>query len=449
MSEIKILIVGENKLYLRALADTLETYHHQATIVTDGHNALSALDKQAMDLVICEENMSQMNGREFLHMARNQYPELPVVLLTDFGTVERAVQAMRDGAADYLVKPIDTSHLLELVTRLTKKSRNDDDSADGDIVAKDPYSIELLQLARKVANNDVSVLISGESGTGKEVLARYIHQHSVRSDGPFVAINCAAIPENMLEAVLFGHEKGAFTGAVQSNTGKFELAQGGTLLLDEISEMDLALQAKLLRVLQEREVERLGSNTTVSLDVRVLATTNRQLADCVQEGSFREDLYYRLNVFPLNLMPLRDRPADIVPLAEKLIERNTGIGEHVPALSEAAKQMLEDYTWPGNIRELGNVLQRALVLCDGYEITPVDLRFESMTSHVRTIPLSNSRSSTLTNDVKSHEYELILKALETGNGSRKKAAEQLKISPRTLRYKLAKMRDAGIDIPAS
>lgn len=449
MSETKILIVGENKLYLRALADTLETYQHQVIMVADGHVALSALEKQAVDLVICEEGMSQMNGREFLHLANSKQPDLPVVLLADFGTVERAVQAMREGAADYLVKPIDTDLLLELVARLTKKNRNEDDSSNNTVVAKDPYSIELLQLARKVATNDVSVLISGESGTGKEVLARYIHQHSARKDGPFVAINCAAIPENMLEAVLFGHEKGAFTGAIQANIGKFELAQGGTLLLDEISEMELGLQAKLLRVLQEREVERLGSNTTVALDVRVLATTNRKLADVVQEGNFREDLYYRLNVFPLSLMPLRDRPADIEPLAEKLIQRHTGIGEHIPALSEVSKQLLEDYTWPGNIRELGNVLQRALVLCDGYEITPADLRFESMTSNTRTIQVAGSRSSTLTNNVRSHEYELILKALETGNGSRKKAAEQLKISPRTLRYKLAKMRDEGIEIPAS
>lgn len=449
MSENKILIVGENKLYLRALADTLETYHHATNVVVDGHAALSALEKHKVNLVICEENMSQMNGREFLHLAKNKHPDLPVVLLTDFGTVERAVQAMREGAADYLVKPIDTDLLLDLVTRLTKKSRNNASATSDDVVAQDPYSIELLQLARKVATNDVSVLISGESGTGKEVLARYIHQHSARKDGPFVAINCAAIPENMLEAVLFGHEKGAFTGAVQSNVGKFELAQGGTLLLDEISEMDLGLQAKLLRVLQEREVERLGSNITVSLDVRVLATTNRNLADSVQDGEFREDLYYRLNVFPLNLMPLRDRPADIVPLAEQLIQRHTEIGEFVPALSEASKQLLEDYTWPGNIRELGNVLQRALVLCDGYEIAPADLRFESMTGNTRTIHFSGTRSSTLTNDVRTHEYELILKALETGNGSRKKAAEQLKISPRTLRYKLAKMRDEGIEIPAS
>ncbi len=447
MSERRILIVGENKLYSKALADTLESYHHKTHVLNDGHAALALLERQAFDLLLCEESMTQMSGRELLQFAHNKYPDLPIVMLTDFGTVERAVHAMREGAADYLVKPIDTEFLLELVARLTQKQHSED--PDDDVVAHDPQSIELLQLARKVAVNDVSVLISGESGTGKEVLAHYIHKHSPRSNNPFVAINCAAIPENMLEAVLFGHEKGAFTGALQSNPGKFELAQGGTLLLDEISEMALGLQAKLLRVLQEREVERIGSQTTVSLDVRVLATTNRNLAEEVQAGRFREDLYYRLNVFPLNLAPLRERPADIVPLARRLIQRHISMGQRVPVLSAEAHEMLESYGWPGNVRELGNVIQRALVLCNGQEITANDLRFESTMNQHSTVLAALEGAGRLNADVKSHEYEIILKALETGNGSRKKAAEQLGISPRTLRYKLAKMREKGIDIPAS
>ena len=387
-----------------------------------------------------------MGGRQLLHAIRSIRADLPVILISDFGTVERAVQAMRDGAADYLVRPIDSDLLLELVEQLAIK-REDDNSSKDDIVARDPYSIELLQLARKVAVNHVSVLISGESGTGKEVLARYIHKHSTRSHEPFVAINCAAIPDNMLEAVLFGHEKGAFTGAIQSNPGKFELAQNGTLLLDEISEMPLGLQAKLLRVLQEREVERLGSGKTIDLDVRVIATTNRDIKEEVKSGRFREDLYYRLNVFPLQLAPLRNRIADIIPLAQQLAKRHVVLGQSVPQIGEDAMQSLEAYSWPGNVRELANVIQRALVLYDGREIRATDLHFEEEHNLRLQSTQPETDSGALNNDLKSREYELILKALRKDHGSRKKAAEQLGISPRTLRYKLAKMREYGMEIP--
>ncbi len=450
MSQRRILIVGEQKLYVKALADTLASYHHQVDILGDSKAAITQLEHQDYDLLLCEEAMTPVSGRELLQLTRNLFPDLPVVLMTDFGTVERAVSAMREGAADYLVKPIDTEFLLELVARVTRDVQPKP-VTDG-IIARDPASIQLLKLARKVAANEVSVLISGESGTGKEVLARYIHQHSPRHEQPFIAINCAAIPENMLEAVLFGHEKGAYTGAVQSNPGKFELAQGGTLLLDEISEMDLALQAKLLRVLQEREVERLGGRKTIELDVRVLATTNRRLIEEVQAGNFREDLFYRLNVFPMHILPLRERQADIVPLAEQMIRLHTMVGQNEPTLGHAACELLEQYEWPGNVRELGNVIQRALVLCNGVEIRPEDLHFES----AGVLPGNGGNNATrfteknnLVSDVKSHEFDLILKALQNGNGSRKKAAEQLGISPRTLRYKLAKMRERGIQLPTA
>jgi len=251
----------------------------------------------------------------------------------------------------------------------------------------------------------------------------------------------------MLEAVLFGHEKGAFTGAIQSNPGKFELAQNGTLLLDEISEMPLALQAKLLRVLQEREVERLGSGKTVHLDVRVIATTNRHIKEEVTEGRFREDLYYRLNVFPLQISPLRDRTADIIPLAQQLVKRHIVIGQPVPLIGQDAMQNLEAYTWPGNVRELANVIQRALVLYDGREIRATDLHFEQDNNLQQHSTQPEIDAGALNNDLKSREYELILKALRKDHGSRKKAAEQLGISPRTLRYKLAKMREYGMQIP--
>ena len=446
----RILIVGEEKLYAKALADTLEAHHHETQVATDGHTALNYVEQQRFDLVISEESMNSIGGRQLLLAIRASNPDLPVILITDFGTVERAVMAMREGAADYLVRPIDTTFLLELVGRLAI-NRNDSDDAgdDEEIVANDPYSRELLQLARKVAANDISVLISGESGTGKEVLARYVHTHSSRSHDPFIAINCAAIPENMLEAVLFGHEKGAFTGAIQSNPGKFELAQNGTLLLDEISEMPLGLQAKLLRVLQEKEVERLGSSKTIDLDVRVIATTNRNIKQEVKDGHFREDLYYRLNVFPLQITPLHKRTADILPLAQQLIKRHIAAGQFIPLISSEASQKLEAYLWPGNVRELANVIQRALVLGNGREIYVADLHFEHESELQIEATQAEADSGALNSDLKSREYELILKALCKGNGSRKNAAEQLGISPRTLRYKLAKMRDRGMDVPGA
>lgn len=314
-----------------------------------------------------------------------------------------------------------------------------------DMTAFAPVSLKLVELARRVAASDCTVLIAGESGVGKEVLARFIHHASARSSGPFVAVNCAAIPENMLEAMLFGYERGAFTGAQNTHVGKFEQAQGGTLLLDEISEMPLGLQAKLLRVLQEREVERLGGRTAVSLDVRVLATTNRQLRAEVAAGRFREDLYYRLNVFPLVVAPLKERREDILPIAMRLLTARCAPGVRIPALSADAAHMLLTYSWPGNVRELDNVMQRALILCTGAVIEPEHIRFES------DVPSSTGQHSApdspaLADSLQSTERELILEALRLGNGNRRFAAEKLGISPRTLRYKLARLREAGVAV---
>ncbi len=314
-------------------------------------------------------------------------------------------------------------------------------SADG-FVAEDVRTRELKELARRVAATEVTVMITGPSGTGKEVLARFIHDQSARSGGPFVAINCAAIPETLLEATLFGYEKGAFTGAQRATPGKFEQAQGGTLLLDEISEMDLGLQAKLLRVLQERELERVGSHDTIELDVRVLATSNRNLREEVAAGRFREDLFYRLNVFPLNLPPLRERPRDILPLAERLLRRRAVPGEPPPALAPAAIDTLLAHSWPGNVRELDNVMQRALVLNRDGVIEPADLCFEE-----RTADAAATVARGLAADLRSVEGQRILDALSASGGSRASAAELLGISPRTLRYKLARLREAGTAIP--
>jgi two-component system, response regulator FlrC len=324
---------------------------------------------------------------------------------------------------------------------------------DVELVACAPISRRLADLARRVAVSDCTVLIVGESGTGKEVLARYIHRSSSRANKPFIAVNCAAIPETMLEAMLFGYERGAFTGAQSTHPGKFEQAQGGTLLLDEVTEMPLGLQAKLLRVLQEREVERLGARTSISLDVRVLATTNRRLREEVSAGRFREDLYYRLNVFPLAIAPLSMRRDDVLPLAMQLLAARCKPGERIPALSADAAHLLLTYNWPGNVRELDNLLQRALILVNGPVIEPEHIQFELLNEplHVaisaQSEPARTQTSASLASSLDQAEKDLILEALRTGDG-RREVAERLGISPRTLRHKLARLREAGVDLPA-
>jgi two-component system, response regulator FlrC len=327
-------------------------------------------------------------------------------------------------------------------------------TVDRDLVVCAPASLRLAELARRVAASECTVLIAGESGTGKEVLAQYMHRHSGRAAGPFVAVNCAAIPENMLEAVLFGWERGAFTGAHAAHAGKFEQAQGGTLLLDEVSEMPLALQAKLLRVLQEREVERLGGRAPVALDVRVFATTNRRLRADVAAGRFREDLYYRLNVFPIALAPLRERREDILPLAMKLLGSHCKAGARVPALAAGAAQLLLTYPWPGNVRELDNLMQRALVLCAGPVIEAEHIFFEpeGAGDPEPAVPTASAQSPAgsdraLASGLAAAERDLILEALQAV-GTRVAAAERLGISTRTLRYRIARLRQAGVDFTA-
>jgi two-component system response regulator FlrC len=330
-------------------------------------------------------------------------------------------------------------------------------NAAPDPVAVAESSRRLIELARRVAASSCTVLISGESGTGKEVLARFIHRQSHRSMQPFVAVNCAAIPETMLEALLFGYERGAFTGAHAAHCGKFEQAQGGTLLLDEISEIPLGLQAKLLRVLQEREVEKLGGRGTVALDVRVLATTNRVLRQAVAEGRFREDLYYRLNVFPIVVTPLRQRREDILPIAMQMLASRIAPGSTIPPLSAAAAQLLLTHRWPGNARELDNVLQRALVLCDGAMIEAQDIEIESEELPTRrdatlqpepATPLAATPRGALARTLKRVEQDVLMEALRKPQWNREAVATHLGISPRTLRHKLARLRAAGVDVPA-
>ena len=455
------LLVEDDDALREALADTLMLGGYDYLEAADAESALQLLRRESVSMVVSDVNMPGMDGHALLRTLRSQYPQLPVLLMTAYGTVEQAVTAMRDGAADYLVKPFAPKALLELIAQHALGRLAP--AADGP-VAVEPSSVQLLDLATRVAGSDSTVLVSGESGTGKEVLARYIHQRSPRADQPFIAINCAAIPENMLEATLFGHEKGAFTGAVAAQPGKFEQANGGTLLLDEISEMPLALQAKLLRVLQEREVERVGGRKLIQLDIRVIATTNRDLLGEVAAGRFREDLYYRLGVFPLQWQALRERPADILPLAERLLAkhcRKMNLG--TVRLSTQAAQALQAHPWPGNVRELDNAVQRALVLQQGGVIDVGDLYLDGVISgsglrspaapapaaveSVASEPAS--ASSELGVGVRQREFQLIVEVLRAERGRRKEAAERLGISPRTLRYKLAQMRDAGLDVEGS
>ena len=448
MSKTTVLIVEDDAGLREALVDTLLLADYQVVAADSAEQAIMMLGRQSVDIVVSDIQMGEMNGLALLKAIKAKDANLPVLLMTAYATIDDAVQAMRDGATDYLSKPFAPEVLLNLVGRYAPAQKVESRQP----VIGDPRSEELLLLARKVARSEATVMVLGPSGSGKEVLSRYIHDNSQRSNNPFVAINCAAIPENMLEATLFGYEKGAFTGAIQACPGKFEQAQGGTLLLDEITEMDLALQAKLLRVLQEKEVERLGARKTISLDVRVIATSNRDLKEAVARGEFREDLYYRLNVFPITWLPLGQRSGDIIPLAEHLITRHAsqqGLGSFT--LSASARNKLLQHAWPGNVRELENVCQRALILCEGNTIDATDLMIEPATGQavaVATIEEPEEDNSRLGNELRHQEHQIILDTLTACKGKRKDVAEKLGISPRTLRYKLARMRDQGIDVPA-
>jgi len=461
MNGSTILVVEDDQALAEALQDTLVIAGYNVVMAENGRMALTQLESSAIDLIVSDINMPQMSGDVLLKRVKTLHPDIPVMLMTAYGTIEQAVDAMRDGAVDYMVKPFEAEVLINMVSRYVGKSAD-----DTDMIAVDSESIELAVIAKRVAGSEATIMITGESGTGKEVLAHFIHKNSSRADQPFVAINCAAIPENMLEATLFGYEKGAYTGAYKASPGKFEQAQGGTILLDEISEMDIGLQAKLLRVLQEKEVERLGGSKIIELDVRVLATSNRDMQEVVADGKFREDLYYRLNVFPLHMLPLSERRDDIVPLTKKLLEKHA-VSAHraIPELSEDAAQKLIGYSWPGNVRELDNVVQRALILQSGEEILVDDIHFEAARrakpslvtvkneavyqSSVATDVESDSNMDSLNGDLKQREWNLILGAIKNAKGSRKMTAEKLGISERTLRYKLARMRDAGITVPDS
>lgn len=457
MSIAKILVVEDDAELQQALVDILGLNEFEVVSVSNAEDALVALDDD-IGMVFSDIRMDGMDGYTLMTKIRAIKPYLPIVLMTAYGTIEQAVDAMKAGAVDYIVKPFEANVLVEKA----KTYFNRDASSEDDFVVADPATQQLKTMAKKVAESDASIMISGESGTGKEVLARYIHTNSERAKQPFVAINCAAIPDSMLEAMLFGYEKGAFTGAAKSMPGKFEQAQNGTIFLDEIGEMKPDLQAKLLRVLQEKEVERIGGTRAIQLNIRVLSATNVDMKKAIAEGEFREDLFYRLNVFPMRLPPLRERPRDIASIVERLIHRHCNAMRVEPVMSAQAMKRLLQYQWPGNIRELDNVIQRALVMMSGDTIQEQDIMLDDgFVQNSVEVQTQNNQlgeavmeqivvdemAEPMTMDLKARETELILSTLRQNEGHRQKTAEALNISPRTLRYKLARLKEQGVDVP--
>ncbi len=414
-----VLVVDDEPEMRLALREALVRMGYVCTSAPHPEEALSMESLDKFSLVITDMKMPKMDGLTFIKKLRKRVPGMPVVVITGYGTVENAVTAMKEGAVDYLMKPFSYTALKKVLEKMA--SAKDEPG----MIYSSLEMKNLVERALRAAGSDITVLISGESGTGKELLARFLHASSARSKGPFVAVNCAAIPDNLLESELFGHEKGAFTNAVERRTGRFEMANGGSILLDEISEMPMPLQVKLLRVIQEREVDRVGGDTSVPVDIRILATTNRNLQREVEEGRFREDLFYRLNVLPLELPPLRERPEDIELLAGHFLSKYSG-GRNLK-LSSAALEKLKGHIWKGNIRELENVIQRACLLSDD-EIGPDHLGLQTQ--------LSPGVNSMTAGSVKDVEKQLIMKTLNETGGNKSRAARTLGISVRTLRNKL-------------
>lgn len=453
MQQYDVLVVEDDVDLSEALCETLEIEGYQVISAANGTEALGKLAENNFKLVVSDIQMPVMDGFQLLNNMQQKYLDIPVLLMTAYGTIPKAVAAIQAGAVDYLIKPFEASALVKKVSDLVV---TESDSVDERVIV-DGKMKRIYALTAKVASNDVTVLLQGESGTGKEVMARYIHQNSSYHKGPFIAVNCAAIPENMLESILFGYEKGAYTGAIESMPGKFEQAQNGTLLLDEIAEMDIGLQAKLLRVLQEKELERLGSTEKIHLNVRILAATNRNLKKSVEQGLFREDLYYRLSVFPITIPALKHRVGDILPLAMELMKKHEKEGKKLPVFTAETIDILQKYDWPGNVRELENVVQRALILQQRGQVLPENLIFEGEMDEPlcltekkdsdEIIKATTDIKVSLGDSVRSAEEDIILQTLREEKGSRKITAEKLGISPRTLRYKLARMKDSGVAVP--
>ncbi|MBF0521294.1 MAG: sigma-54-dependent Fis family transcriptional regulator [Nitrospirae bacterium] len=426
-----ILVVDDDPQMRDALREAIKRLGFAAVVAENGQDALNKLATTPIALVVTDMKMPKMDGLTFLKEVKKRVGSLPVLVITGFGTVENAVEAMKEGASDYLMKPFSFDTLTRKINSIMEAM-----NSVKEIITENQRMKKILMLANEVASGDTTVLIYGESGTGKELVARFIHQSSQRKQKQFVGVNCAAIPENLLESELFGHEKGAFTGATDRKLGKFELASGGTILLDEIGEMPLPLQAKLLRVLQEKELDRVGGKQTIPIDTRVIATTNRDLYKESTEGRFREDLYYRLSVFPLHIPPLRERPEDVIALGEYFVKKYASLlGKNVKGIKKEALSIIEKNPWRGNIRELENVIHRAVLLSRTEFIDTDDFLFNDPVA-----PVTDSDSK----GIRAMEKDLIFKTLKEVDGNKTKAAKILGVSVRTIRNKL---NEYGKDFP--
>ncbi len=460
----RILVVDDESGMRLGLSEVLERAGFGVTAVDSAAPALEALERERHALMITDVRMPGISGLELLRAVRERYPSLPVIVMTAYGTVEDAVAAMKSGAREFLAKPFSPQDVLHLVRGILDELHEAhepasereplfsaahvlpcDPPAEGRcIVSRSPAMARVLQVAEAVAASRATVLIAGESGTGKELLARHIHALGPRRNQPFVAVNCAALPRELLESELFGHERGAFTGAVGRKLGKFELAHRGTILLDEISEMEPLLQAKLLRVLQEHEVDRVGGSRPIPIDARVIATTNRDLRAMVASGAFRRDLYYRLHVVPLTLPPLRERGEDLDLLIDHFCRRFAG--ERAVTLDPAAREQLRRHTWPGNVRELEHVIERAVLLARGPVIQASDLQLDEEPLGEAPRAAAPSLAGRTVHEV---ERQLIFETLQRTNNNRSHAARMLGISVRTLRNKLAEYRSSGLMQPSA
>ena len=447
----RILVVDDESLMREFLSESLSAQKYDVDSAENGNRALDFINNETYDLILTDLKMRKVTGMDVLKRARDKMPDCKVIIMTAYGTVENAVAAMKIGAFDYITKPFSLDEILLLVKRALDfksleienrrlHSELEEHYGSKSIIGESPQMRKVFETIETVSQSRSTVLVTGESGTGKELVARAIHYTSPRKDGPFIKINCAALPTDLMESELFGHDKGAFTGAIKRYYGRFERADGGTLLLDEISEMSPKLQAKLLRVIQEREFEPVGSSETIKVDVRIIATTNRDLPASIKEGSFREDLFYRLNVINIHLAPLRERIGDIPHLSLSFLDKyNRENGKAVEAISDDVINVWKSYSWPGNIREFENAVERAVVMCKNKVILPDDAAlddfrvgaagFESMTG-------SSAATSLVGRSIDDVEKELILTTLEAQGGNRTETADILGISVRTLRNKL-------------
>jgi len=459
MSIEKILVVDDDDLSRGYLSEALQRNGYSVDNASDGQEAVGMTDKQNYDMIFLDMRMPRMGGMKVLERVKKTSKETTVVIMTAYGSIESAVEAMQKGAYDYIIKPFSVDNIELLLKRVQERqklidenkywrSKLDSNVENEFVIDKQSKMFGILNNVKRMAQSKASVLIQGESGTGKEIIAQSIYSHSQRNSKPFIKVNCAALSESLLESELFGHEKGAFTGADIKRMGRFELANGGTLLLDEISEVSPKIQSKLLRVLELEEFERVGGSKTLKVDVRVIATTNRDLEQEIEKGNFRQDLYFRLNVIPVIVPPLRERREDIPVLAEYFLEKfKSGMDTPLKEISKEAIDILVQYDWPGNVREIKNLIHRCTVMIDSEVLMPE--HFENMLNMQKT---KKSNEISVGQTIEDVERELIYKTLEKTGGNKTRAAEILDVTPRTLRNKLSRYKELqsgfGLNIEA-